>query len=165
MTPAEVFTTRLLYQRQQYVVMPGYITDQFVADYRKWFEDSILSLSILGDESDHSWSEIPEPTLSSIKYIVDTEVLEAILERPIQSWAQWINVYSSAQFIAGHRDAGGDAHLLICIEVPNFSDGGQLWLSSEDNVIPVGSGDAVLFDARGVFHGTTAVEAETSSRQ
>lgn len=101
MNPAEILTTRLLYQRQQYVVMPGYITDQFVADYRKWLEDSILSLSILGDESDHSWSEIPEPTLSSMKDIVDTEVLEAILERPIQSWAQWINVYSSAQFIAG----------------------------------------------------------------
>jgi hypothetical protein len=120
---------------------------------------------IRGDASDHSWGELPSSDRMSLSKLGILLLLEKILGFQVKEFVQWFNVYSAGQFIGSHYDAGGDAHLLICIEATASSEGGQFWLFEQSNIIPVKAGDAILFDARRVLHGTTNIEASSRVRR
>jgi hypothetical protein len=72
---------------------------------------------------------------------------------------QWINLFEAGQFVEAHKDAGGELHLLIPIEVPIRLEGGQFWLQQNKDIVPVGVGDALLFNANVIRHGTTSVKS------
>lgn len=149
---------RKLYGEQGFVVLPGALPEQIrkaclisaeQADQRRSW--------VKGDDSDQGWDEL------SINEVFDPSVsLSGIDLRdlvPLGRNTQWINRYRSGQFIAGHKDAAGDAHLLFVIQQPKHAEGGRLWIGSQTNTLPIGEGDAVLFPAAKVMHGMTPMQA------
>jgi hypothetical protein len=96
--------------------------------------------------------------------VVKVSTIEGILARKISRSFQWVNVMKAGQFIARHRDAAGDAQIVVPLYVPPRAAGGQLWLNRKENLVPAGKGDLVLFKARRIFHGTTKVKGLANSR-
>lgn len=147
---------RLLYQQQHFCLLPG-IAKGIISKCLRLIESVRPGDWERGDDSVYSWRELSGPTLIDLGAFIDTDVLSGILGAKTRASSQWINVYKSGQYISAHRDAGGDAHLLACISVPHLQDGGQFWLGQESEIIPLGAGDALLFEAARFMHGTTPI--------
>jgi len=71
--------------------------------------------------------------------------------------AIWAQVYELGQMISLHRDAGGDIQLLVCLESPDQQSGGAFCMRTEESDIQIQlqAGDALLFKATDILHGTT----------
>ena len=68
----------------------------------------------------------------------------------------WVNRYRPGDHVSTHCDRTGDTQLLLCLqELPEPEKGGEFII--RDEVIPLRTGDAVLFFARGVPHGTVPI--------
>jgi hypothetical protein len=68
----------------------------------------------------------------------------------------WINRYGPGDFVPEHCDRGGSTQLVICLQgllVPE--KGGDLVIGDEP--VPLRTGDAVLFFARGTSHGVLPI--------
>jgi hypothetical protein len=110
-----------------------------------------------GDESSHSWRESSGPLPLTITALLPFDSAAAVAGRSIARHVEWFNVYGEGEFIAGHRDADGDFQMLIGIDVPPPLSGGQLWLGHRDAMIPMRTGDLLLFEAAKLVHGTTPI--------
>jgi hypothetical protein len=144
---ADLHVAHLLYQQQRFSLIPGIARDAISKCLR--FIESVKAEDWRnGDDSVHSWSELSGPCIIDLDVLADADVLSGIIGAKVRASFQWINVYRSGQYIPGHRDAGGDAHLLSCIRVPSVQEGGQLWLGEESEVIPLGAGDGVYYSKR-----------------
>lgn len=119
---------------------------------------------IKGDESDHAWDELSlDPGLDVSSLVHGLDLLHLV---PVKRSTQWINRYVGCAFIPEHKDAAGDAHLLLVIEQSEVScGGGQLWIGEEARVIPMGEGDAILFPAAKVVHGMTPMDASVGAKR
>lgn len=155
----------LLYRQQRFVLIPGCITNTVVRRCLALVSDLNQPKWRNGDNSSHSWKELSGPSLVELNTIVPSHRLEAILHRKLRASFQWLNVYSGCQFIPGHRDAGGDAHLLACISVPRPDEGGQFWLDRKNRIIPLGVGDVLLFEANNLLHGTTPMSLDCNTKR
>jgi hypothetical protein len=157
MTPAEEETPllRQLFQKQGFVVFANAVP-AWLRDYceRTILETEAAGLWQSGDDSDHAWQEVMLRTPLDLESFFDTLGIASALD-PVRRTSQWINRYIGKQFIPGHRDASGDAHLLFLIQ-ERPAEAGRLWLGSEERPIPIGPGDAVLFSASTTLHGMTA---------
>jgi hypothetical protein len=68
----------------------------------------------------------------------------------------WINRYRPGEYVPLHCDRAGSTQLLLCLQgLPEPEQGGDLVL--RDQPVPLRTGDAVLFFARGVPHATTPI--------
>jgi hypothetical protein len=68
----------------------------------------------------------------------------------------WINRYGPGDHVPVHRDQAGDTQFLLCLQgLPDPEKGGDLLI--RDEPVPLRTGDAVLFCARGVPHATAPV--------
>jgi hypothetical protein len=71
----------------------------------------------------------------------------------------WINRYSPGDHVPSHCDRAGSTQCVLCLQgLPEPEKGGELFIGEE--VIPLCTGDAVLFFARGVSHGTVSIGSE-----
>jgi hypothetical protein len=72
----------------------------------------------------------------------------------------WINRYGPGDHVPSHCDRAGSTQCVLCLQgLPEPEKGGELFIGEE--VIPLRTGDAVLFFARGVPHGTAPIGSET----
>jgi hypothetical protein len=70
----------------------------------------------------------------------------------------WINRYGPGDRVPTHCDRAGAAQLVLCLQgLPDPENGGELVL--RDDVVPLRTGDAVLFFARGVPHGVQPIRS------
>jgi hypothetical protein len=68
----------------------------------------------------------------------------------------WINRYGPGDFVPKHCDRGGSTQLVICLQgLPEPEKGGDLIIGDEP--VPLRTGDAVLFFARGIPHGVLPI--------
>lgn len=69
----------------------------------------------------------------------------------------WLNRYRTGNRVPTHRDLDGDAQLVLCLQgLPQPERGGDLVL--EGQRLPLATGDALLFAARQLRHGTNRIE-------
>lgn len=114
---------------------------------------------IEGDESSHSWKEIAiDPPLALLEIFADFNLAGVIDGEPLRM-TQWLNIYRQGEFIGTHVDAGGEAQLMIPIEMPPSGEGGDLWVENKRRILPVTPGDVLLFAAHRLRHGTTTVKS------
>lgn len=146
---------RNLYDQQGFVLLPGGLPAPVRRSCLKIAEQADqASAWVRGDESDHAWEELSLEEPFDIAALLLELGLHDLLDQPKRT-TQWLNRYSGGQYIPAHRDAAGDAHLLFLVSQPTGVEGGQLWLGSEDHVLPMGEGDVVLFPASKILHGMT----------
>jgi hypothetical protein len=157
-TRSYVVLAKMMFAEHHMVIIPGLLRKSALQSYLECMQ---LNFSdehwVRGDMSKHSWRESPQIRVEHWDRELHFGLLSKILDAPIRHSTGWFNVQEMGQYISAHRDAGGDAHLLIGISVPELSAGGQLWLERKDLLVPVGSGDAILFRAADVLHGTTPI--------
>lgn len=74
-------------------------------------------------------------------------------------WTQvWINRYIPGDYVPCHTDTSGDTQFLLCLqELPISGLGGNLYINKEE--IKLRTGDAVLFKANKLAHGTTLIDS------
>ena len=118
----------------------------------------------VGFRADAEWSEhsFDDPAQALGGLALDTAFkalvtsvtgLGAIDDRLTQVW---MNRYLPGEHVPMHCDGRGDAQLVLCLQpCPDPAGGGDLLIRQER--IPLAAGDAVLFRARTVPHGTTPV--------
>jgi hypothetical protein len=148
--------------RPKGIVMAGMLNGDNLA----FLENFVLALSDsvwqLGDESDHAWEEYHVPSDRLPQILSCLPDFEELWTRSSARVA-WINRFRQSQWIGSHKDASGDLQLIIGIKIPTLNSGGQLWLANQSQLVPFGTGDAFLFNAASIVHGTTAplhVQAE-----
>ena len=146
-----------LFSHAGFVILPGVVHPTFVAECKSLIEVIKERDWTYGNQTRHKWREYGRPRLLPLSRALDSALLGAACPGRIVRQFQWVNLFEQGQFVERHKDAGGDAHLLIPIEVPSRADGGQFWLEHKRSVLPVGVGDALLVRADAILHGTTAI--------
>lgn len=154
-----------LFSKQSFCLLPGYANEETIASVLSAVEAIEPTRWHAGDESCNSWNELSGAELGDIGDVVDMEGLSEILGARIRTSVRWINSYSSGKFISAHRDASGDAQLLLVLMAPDMAEGGQFWIGNENNLIPLGAGDAVLFLAHQLEHGTLPIHALSRAKR
>jgi hypothetical protein len=75
----------------------------------------------------------------------------------------WINRYGPGDHVPTHCDRAGSTQFVLCLQgLPEPEKGGELFI--RDEVVPLQTGDAVLFFARGVSHGTLPIGGASVGR-
>jgi hypothetical protein len=70
----------------------------------------------------------------------------------------WINRYAPGDHVPTHCDGKGSTQFLLCLQgLAEPEQGGELHI--REQAIPLRTGDAVLFFARGVPHGTMPIRS------
>lgn len=148
---------QIQYERFGYTVFANAVSDGLVREMATRFRVARNSDLIAGDESNHSWRELSlaaedvpdEPILGQqVASVLHTEPIRAV---------HWLNVYEVNEYIGAHVDTGGDAQLMIPIEMPPAGAGGEIWIGARDRLVPLSVGDALLFAAHRIRHGTTTI--------
>jgi len=116
-----------------------------------------------GDGSGHSWTEHHFNTEALSRLCSEVPILGA-LGKHATSTVAWVNRFRHGEWIASHRDAGGDLQCIVPIAVPASCAGGQLWIGSPGQVVPALPGDVIVFNAAGRAHGTSTITAASAQR-
>ena len=118
---------------------------------------------VLGDRSRHSWREYqlqPDELLSIASIAPAISRFTELADR----YVAWINWFHAKQWIGRHRDADGDAQLIIPLVVPALANGGHLWVGTKKSLVPVQERDLLIFNAAGLPHGTTPCRDPNTQR-
>ena len=110
-----------------------------------------------GDTSSHSWTEFSLTAPTSNEDLLSEIDIAKIIGTEPTCISQWINIYEPGEYIAGHRDAGGDIQMMIPLELPTSNGGGELWIGDEGRLLPIGVGDVLVFAASKILHGTRPI--------
>lgn len=145
------------YQRLGYTVFTNAASEPFVGAMRNKVLAARDCELIGGDESTHSWHELPLAASDLPSEPALKEYLESVLPLTPVRTVNWLNIYRVNEYIETHVDAGGEAQLMIPIENPPSSGGGEIWIGARERLLPLGVGDALLFAANRIQHGTTKV--------
>jgi len=87
------------------------------------------------------------------KFVCDVTGLPSIDERETRAW---INRYLPGDYVPLHTDRSGDTQFLLCLQgLPAPDEGGDMYIG--ERIIKLNTGDAVLFRASGLPHGTTRI--------
>jgi hypothetical protein len=159
---SDIELARALFARHRAVLMIDLVSQRFIEKCLVLIRSSDLATWTAGDDTQHSWRELTRRSLFRLEEVTSVKAIASILGWRVRRSFQWINYYGPGQYIPSHRDAAGDAHLLIGISVPPLEFGGQLWLERKSRLVPLGVGDALLFEASRIRHGTTAVLARAN---
>ncbi len=152
---------RRQYQCFGYTVFTNLIADGLVKAMIERLQSAKTADLVAGDESAHSWRELPlEVTDFPDPMPWQTQVLEVLGDAPTKA-VHWLNIYRENEYIGAHVDAGGEAQLMIPIEMPPAGSGGEIWIGSRGHIVPLSVGDVLLFAAHRKRHGTTKVAQGT----
>lgn len=150
---------RKQYELQGFTILLNAVRPAFLSQMAAIVASARDEDLIEGDESAHSWKEIViDPPISLPDMIVGSGLAKLLGNEPARM-AHWLNVYEPGEFIGAHVDAGGDAQLMIPIEMPPPGEGGDLWIECRERILPVAVGDVLLFAAHRLRHGTMAVRS------
>jgi len=149
---------RTTYRVQGYVLLPRHASAILIHECRNYV--AAAPPGTKGDQSNHAWWESDSALPSKIVRQIPLRVLSDVICESITNHVAWINVFSSGEFISAHRDASGDAQMLICVDAPLPELGGQLWVGNVTNTVVMTSRDIVIFQASKLEHGTTPIIAE-----
>jgi hypothetical protein len=110
---------------------------------------SWLSQQVPGDSLLHA-RLLSDPILNLVRAISATS-------STLVTTQCWTNIYRAGEFISPHRDAGGTMQLMLSLASPPPECGGVFVASlhGTPREIPLGPGDAVLFQATAIEHQTT----------
>jgi len=148
---------KVQYQQLGYTIFTNAVSKHLIGAMRsKVFAARDCEL-IGGDESTHSWREFPLAASDLPSEPVLKEYLASVLPLASIRIVHWLNIYRVDEYIEAHVDAGGEAQLMIPIEIPPSGGGGEIWIGANERLLPLGVGDALLFAAHRVQHGTTKV--------
>ncbi|MDA8586771.1 2OG-Fe(II) oxygenase [Rhodobacteraceae bacterium] len=145
------------YVKNGYTVFASAVSNEFISNVLSRFELADAGELVAGDESSHSWREFALSEEDIPAHAALLTYADAVLGAPPVRASHWLNVYNIDEFIAGHVDAGGEAQLMVPLEMPPAGSGGDIWIGSQRQLIPLSVGDALLFAAHRQSHGTTAV--------
>lgn len=148
---------RRQYERQGYTVFVGAVSERLIDRMNAIVQDTSDSDLVDGEESCHSWREIPLRTSDALSDSTLGSYLANVLPTAPARNVQWLNVYGIDEYIGVHMDAGGEVQLMIPIEMPPAGSGGEIWIGATEMLLPIGVGDALLFAAHRLRHGTTPV--------
>ena len=151
----EFYRTQLA--RQGFTILLNGARPEFVADALQTTSNTCWEKLTLGDTSTHSWREIALMEPIPNEYLLREVDIAKIIGAKPANLSQWINIYGPGEYIAGHRDAGGDIQLVIPLELPPPDGGGELWIGGEDRRLPIGVGDVLVFAASKLLHGTNPI--------
>ncbi len=150
------------YRRDRYVVLPRLLTPETAA--RLWSE--LAALPARRVTCGHEAIGWHEQTIASgeTHALLQSPQIQALVHRaldlddevPLRLQA-WTSIYARGEFIDPHRDTTGAVQLLIALDAPPESNGGQLVLRPERGEVQLTlrPGDGVLFEARAIEHCTT----------
>ncbi len=148
---------RRQYELQGFTVFVGVISKRLIDHMNSIVQSASENDLVDGEESCHSWHEIPLGTSDALSASTLGSYLATVLPTAPVRNVQWLNVYGVDEYIGHHVDAGGEAQLMIPIEMPPAGSGGEIWIGAREMLLPIGVGDALLFAAHRLRHGTTAV--------
>jgi hypothetical protein len=147
------------FQQLGYTVFTNAVSPALVNAMRSKVQAAQSDDLVKGDESTHSWREIAiNASELPNQLILDQNVESTISSSPHRS-VHWLNIYNVDEYIGGHVDAGGEVQLMLPIELPDAGLGGEIWVGSPRKILPVSIGDALLFAAHQIPHGTTKILA------
>lgn len=116
-----------------------------------------------GDTTDHSWDENLVKPARWRRIASQLSNLHCLIEVATRGVC-WINRFSKGQWIGSHKDASGDLQIIVGVRVPPVNAGGQLWIGNVNQFVHLEAGDALLFDAASLAHGTTAPAYDCAQR-
>jgi hypothetical protein len=152
------------YARKGYVVLLRLIDPRIAAEWEVKHRSLPVKRAYVGTDHQARWVEqgFRDPSLALdglafsdglINLVSGIAGLGAIDRRRTLIW---INRYGPGDRVPTHCDGEGGTQLLLCLQgLPEPEKGGELVL--RDEVIPLRTGDAVLFFARGIPHGVQPV--------
>lgn len=150
---------RKQYELQGFTILLNAVRPTFVSQMVSVIASTRDKDLIEGDESAHSWKEIViDPPISLYDMIAGPSLATLLGNEPTRM-SHWLNIYEPGEFIGAHVDAGGDAQLMIPVEMPPSGEGGDLWIECRDHVLPVAVGDVLVFAAHRLRHGTTTIRS------
>lgn len=156
---------RSLYRQQGWARLPGLLPPALAAAWEQCSRDLPLRPVHVDGPGGELWLEQGGPALQArlgrtfadpalrqrLEWISGLEHLDPRLDQ------LWINRYRPGNRVPTHRDVDGDTQLLLCLQgLPQPERGGDLVV--EGQPVPLSSGDAVLFAASRLRHGTRRIE-------
>lgn len=142
------------------LLLPGYVVAEDLRTLRAWISGLPPERWSDGDEASHGWQEC-QLTPDEIAHV---EEVIGPLRLGATEVVAWVNRYRRNTWIDAHRDASGDLQWLVAIAAPEAGAGGEIWLSSPERTVPMTEGDALLFHAAAIEHGTTPPTREDGMR-
>jgi hypothetical protein len=152
------------YASRGYAVIHQLVGPELAAEWESTHRSLPGRMVHVGREFQTKWMEqkLPDPLGaledlrltdrigSLVKVITGLEEIDWLRTRA------WINRYRSGEHVPSHCDRAGITQLVLCLQgLAEPEKGGELFI--RDEVVPLRTGDAVLFFARGVPHGTMPV--------
>jgi len=160
-----------LYRQRGWLLLPGFLPPALAAAWEVCSRDLPLRTVHVDGPGGELWLEQGGPALHSRLGFPFREpalrqhlaALAAVQAFDPERDQLWINRYRPGNRVPIHRDHEGDTQLLICLQgLPQPQLGGDLELEGEP--VPLAAGDALLFAATRLRHGTSRIGAERLHR-
>jgi len=164
--PRQLAALRADYARQGYVLLPRLVEPNVAAGWELRNRALPGKRVHVGYERQTKWLEQTFPQASQA---LDGLAVAAELVNLVSQVAAiptidrrrtlvWINRYAPGDHVPTHCDGAGSAQFLLCLqELVDPEQGGDLHI--REQAIPLRTGDAILFFARGVPHGTEPIHS------
>jgi hypothetical protein len=152
------------YRANGYAVLPGFVEPVTAAGWEVRYRELPSRRVHVGRETNTMWLEHrfadPSTALDGLAYAEDfLDLVRAITGLSGFDRVRtevWINRYRPGDQVPHHCDRAGSTQLVLCLQgLPEPEKGGELFI--RDEVVPLGTGDAVLFFARGLSHGVRPI--------
>jgi hypothetical protein len=155
------------YARNGYAILPRLVEPEVAAEW-EFKHRSLHGRKVqVGSDYQAWWTcqEFPDPsealdglafTDEFVKLVIGITGLNAIDQRRTQVW---INRYVPGDRVPIHCDWTGSTQLVLCLQgLLEPEKGGDLII--RDEIVPLRTGDAVLFFARGLPHGVLPIASD-----
>ena len=155
------------YREKGYAVIPRLVEPDLAANWELRHGQLPIKRACIDGTEEQRWIEQsfadPREALDGFAFATSFANLVTRIAgfRTIEhKWTRvWINRYSPGDRVALHYDMAGSTQLLLCLQgLVEPERGGELIL--RDRIVPLRTGDAVLFFARGVPHGVQRIDGD-----
>lgn len=155
------------YARTGFAVLPRLVPPEAAADWEQRHRSLPARKVSVGHERQATWLEqkVRDPTQALDGFavadgLIDLVVRIAGLKAIDRDGTQvWINRYRPGDHVPVHCDGDGAAQLVLCLQgLLEPEKGGDLAIG--DEFVPLRTGDAVLFFARGLPHGIPPIGSD-----
>jgi hypothetical protein len=152
------------YASEGCVVLPHFVDPAVAAEWERRHRSLPGRRVHAGREFHGTWLEqkFADPTqaldgLAFEDWFLDLVMAITGMQAVEQKWTEvWTNRYRPGEHVPSHRDHSGNTQLLLCLQgLPEPEKGGEFVI--RDRVVPLGTGDAVLFFASQIPHGTLPI--------
>lgn len=150
------------FKRHQFAFLPSFISPETACRFEQKTQNMPSRRVTVGDNLT-TWEEYALAsdheivTLFSSTQVIQLTANITRLDSPVSDLLCWIARYRRGEYIDRHTDNAGTVQLLICLAAPPSENGGALFLAPGPNEhrYVLRAGDAILFTATTIEHGTT----------